>query len=418
MKIISITGTKGKTTITRALGHILQKSGNITLRVDTDGHYVNEKQKSTLEDSRNLYVKAPTVCPGKYLISMKKYFPNFIAVLETAIGSNGTHGLGYGFHQVGIFTNVYEDHMGIGELKTRKDLAVAKSFIFRQIDDGGFAIFNADDKYVCSQLNNIPKNKKISLLPVGIKFNQFSAKKHLKNKGKAITVEKGHVVVKTIKNSKKIVKVDDIPWTFNGYFEPSVYNLMFIVSALYAVNGGKIKKNEIELLKKYRMESEGGRLTMFTNRKKVKILVDYAHEKASLKKIAQLGNKLKENELYGIVRLAPDRTNKMIKETGHVIANAFDHLVIYDKIDGVFRGAYKGKNYRITRKIGEVSKIFYKGVKEKKKKGTVKRIVFEGDAIKEVSKKAKSGDIVVVICNDDHERTIQFIKKYFKAKLN
>jgi len=418
MKILSITGTKGKTTITRALSYVLKKAGNTTLRVDTDGHYINEIQESTLEDSRNLFVKAPTVCPGKYLITMKNNFPDFIAILETAIGSNGTHGLGYGFHQVGIFSNVFEDHMGIGNLKTRKDLAQAKSFIFRQMDEGGFAIFNADDKYVCSQLKELPKDKKIKLLPVGIKFEHFGVHSHLNKNGKVVAIEGNNIVIKSGEKIKKIIDVGDIPWTFNGLFEPSVYNLMFIVAALYAVNGGKMPRKEIEILKGYKMEKEGGRLTMFKNANNVRILVDYAHEKASLKKIAELGNKLKENELYGIVRLAPDRTNKMIRETGHAIANRFDHLVVYDKIDGVLRGTYHGKNFRITRKVGEVSKIFFNGIRERKKKGTVSRIIFEGEAIKEVSRRAKAGDVVIVICNDDHKRTIGFIKKYFKAKEN
>jgi len=98
MKIISITGTKGKTTVTRALSEIIYKSGENVLRVDTDGHYINEKRKSTLEDSKKLFMLVPTVCPGKYLLDVKKYFPDFTAVFETAIGSSGSAGLGYGLH--------------------------------------------------------------------------------------------------------------------------------------------------------------------------------------------------------------------------------------------------------------------------------------------------------------------------------
>lgn len=49
MKIISITGTKGKTTVSRILDHVIHSLGETTLRVDTDGHFINEKQKAPLK---------------------------------------------------------------------------------------------------------------------------------------------------------------------------------------------------------------------------------------------------------------------------------------------------------------------------------------------------------------------------------
>lgn len=417
MKIISITGTKGKTTITRALGFVITDQKQDTLRVDTDGHYINEQQKSTLQDSRNLFSKAPTVCPGKYLITMKKYFPKFTAIFETAIGSNGFHGLGYGFHQVGIFSNVLEDHLGITKnLKSRVDLARSKSFIFRNIDEGGAAVFNADDKFVCSQLKEIPNNKQIALIPVGITFNAFDVQKHYQSGGIAITIADNWVIIKSKNKIQKIVDVRDISWTFQGQFIPSVYNLMFIIGGLYAWNNYQLSASILQSLKNYRFDQLGGRLTLLKNKKGVKILVDYAHEKYSLIEVAKLGNLLKSNHLIGVVRLAPDRTNKMIIETGQKIANIYDDLIIYDKIDGVNRGRYVGKNVNITREIGEVSQLLLKGIQVSQKKGRAERVIVEEQAIKRSAEVAEKGDIVVVICGDDHKKTIQYIKKYFQAK--
>ena len=132
MKIISITGTKGKTSVARIIDYVLRNSNKTTLRVDNDGHYINGKRKSTLDDSINFFGKTPSVCPGKYLITMKRYFPDFTAILECSIGSAG-EGLGYRFHDVGIFTNVYFDHIKKEKgIKTRRDLANRKSFIFEK----------------------------------------------------------------------------------------------------------------------------------------------------------------------------------------------------------------------------------------------------------------------------------------------
>jgi cyanophycin synthetase len=217
MKIFSITGTKGKTSITRLLSYLLHALGENVLRVDSEGHLVNEVKQSTFGDSIHLFGNlAPTVCPGKYLITMKDFYPAFVAVMESSI-SCGQEGLGYKNHQIGIFTNVYRDHItGRPGRKNQKDLAKAKNFVFQKIATNGFALFNADDNYVCSQLKTIPKEKNVTLLPVGINFSFFNLKKHLSGGGEIVTLENNFVVIKSEKETKKIININLVPWTFAG----------------------------------------------------------------------------------------------------------------------------------------------------------------------------------------------------------
>ncbi len=415
--IISVTGTKGKTTVVRALSNIIHQLGENTLRVDTDGYYINEVKKGDLSESKKLFSLVPTVCPGKYILAMKRYYPNFSAIFEAAIGSSGTGGLGYGLHQIGIFTNVFEDHLGTSaRLKSKLDLAKAKNFIFSRIDSKGYAVFNADDKYVCSQLWSIPKFRNVKLLPVGITFKNFNKNSHIHSGGKIITMENGWIVIVSKKESKKVIKPSEISWTFSGQFMPSVYNLMLIVAGLYAFNDGNISKMAISALKKYNLDKEGGRLTTLENKKRdIKIILDFAHEKFSLIEIAQLGNKIKRNRLIGIVRLAPDRTDEMIFNTGKVIAPYYDYLFIYDKIDGVTKKKYIGRKLDLKREVGEVSKLMYKGALKSKNKN-VERIIIEENAIKKAARIARKGDVVIVISGDDHKRTLKYIKRFFKAK--
>jgi len=418
MKIISVTGTKGKTTVVRALDFVLRKSGTSTLRVDTDGHYINGKQKSTLGDSKKLFMLVPTVCPGKYLLDARKMYPDFTAVFETAIGSSASAGLGYGLHQIGIFTNILEDHLKASKrLQTKADLAKAKRFIFNRIDVEGTVIFNADDKYVCSQIEAVPEFRKpVYFLPVGLDFKYFDLKSHLKKNGKYITVENDWVVIKGKKTNNRIIAIKDIVWTFNGAFQPSVFNLMFIIGGIYVHNQGKVTATNLHYLKKYRFDKFGGRLTLLENKKGVKILVDYAHEKFSLEEVAKLGKAISTGRVIGVIRLAPDRQDEIIYETGKYIADKYDDLIVYDKIDGVVRKEYKGRKSFFNRKIGEVSQILYQGIRDNKKQGLVERVVREDLAIKRAGELAQKGDLVVVICGDDHKRTVKLAQKYFKAK--
>jgi len=416
MKIISITGTKGKTTVTRALAYVLHEQKEPTLRVDTDGHYVNEKQKSTLSESKKLFGLVPTVCPGKYLLAMKKYHPVFTAILETAIGSSRRGGLGYRRHAVGIFTNVFEDHLGVTKrLRTRKDIAKAKNFVFSAIGEGGYAIFNADDKLVCSQLHYIPEKRNVTLLPVGLTLCHFNVQSHLEKGGAIITVENRFIVLKTKNKSSSLINIADIPWTFNGYFLPSVYNLMFILAGLYAAKNGRLSKKILTTLKDYRLDNTGGRLTLLKNKRGVKILIDFAHEKYSLKEVADLAKKLSQRKAIGILRLAPDRTDKMLLETGRFIANSFDHIFVYDKIDGIIKNKYVSTGLTPSRKKGEVSSIFLRGILSKKTDSRAKQIIIEEKAIAEAAKLAEPGDVVVIICGDNHIRTLSYVKKYFQA---
>jgi len=67
-KIITITGTKGKTTTTNLIANLLCRLGYDTLHVSTLGHYVNGEQKSTIEDSKRIWgIKTPSLIPGRYL---------------------------------------------------------------------------------------------------------------------------------------------------------------------------------------------------------------------------------------------------------------------------------------------------------------------------------------------------------------
>lgn len=411
MKIISTTGTKGKTTITRILAHVLYGLGEKVLRVDNDGHYINERQLSTREDSLNLFQKkTPNVCPGRYMITMKNEFPGFTAILEASVGCGG-EGLGYGFHDIGIFTNIFEDHIQKNtSISTKSDLAREKSFIIRRVKKGGFLVFNADDKYVCARVEKLYK-KNFKLIPVGINFKYFSIEKHLQDGGVAITKKDSFIILKNRSKSQRLINYRELSWTFGGKHSPSVFNLMLSLAALWAYDKNRLQKS-IKILSHYIPDRQGGRLVTFKNKKGTTIILDYAHEKYSLKELARLGNALKDKKLIGVLRLGKSYTNDVIFDISKAVSKSFDHFIIYDKIDGILVKKY---NYRgLVRKTGEISKIFSKNLASLSKK-PVERVIQEESAIKRASEIAQKGDVVAIILNTDPKKTASYIKKYFKA---
>lgn len=419
---ISITGTKGKTTVSNVVASVLQQLSYDVLRVDTTGHYVNGEQHSTLEDSKLLWNLVPSVSPGRYLYEfttdpLLAASASPVAVLECALGCSASAGLGYREHEVGVFLNVLEDHIGSSpRLQSKHDIAAAKDFIFRRIRQDGFAVFNADDEFVTGVLNKIPADRKVTLLPCGLNFAAFDLDNHLANGGQALTLDGTNVVLRS--KTGDIILFDSavLPWSFKATFLPSVYNLLLSAGALFAHYQGQLPVSFRAAIEAVRLDPYGGRLTVLQANNGATIVADYAHEKFSLSLVGDLAKTLVKpgGKVIGVVRLAYDRSPKLIAETGIAIANHYDQFIVYDKIDGHFVKGETKPGRRFQKIPGAVSTALASAIAAENP--NVQRIVREDEAITAAAVNAGPNDCVVIIVNDDIERSIGFIKTSFKAR--
>jgi cyanophycin synthetase len=418
--IISVTGTKGKTTTVAVVADVLQKIGRNTLKVDTTGHFVNGERRSTLEQSKEIWGLVPSVCPGRYLWEFHanpSLQENGVAILECSLGSSAIPGLGYRYHKTGLFLNVFEDHIGSSErVQSQADIARVKDFIFGRIDRDGYAVFNADDPWVVGRLSVIPDNRNITLIPCGLTFDQFDAETHIKGGGVAVTREGDYVVLRSSEGTKRLFSLTAISWTFEGKFIPSIWNLMFAAAAVLSEYNLKWTKDMTSAFEGVRLDPYGGRLTLLRAENGATIIADYAHEKKSLVDIANLARTKCDDggKVIGVLRLAHDRTDELMRETGHAVAGAYDEIMVYEKIDGHWRQPKMVNDLRFPQVVGRTSEIFYGAIVEKNPNS--QRILREDEAIMAVAKTVRPEDVVVVIVNDDIERSIGFIKKAFKAE--
>ena len=105
--IISITGTNGKTTVTRMIGHIISQSGLCVGMTTTDGIYIGSQR----------VVEGDTTGPHSARTVLADPLVD-VAVLETARGGIVRRGLGYDWSDIGIITNIQSDHIGQDGIKT------------------------------------------------------------------------------------------------------------------------------------------------------------------------------------------------------------------------------------------------------------------------------------------------------------
>lgn len=423
MHKIAITGTKGKTTVVTMVAQALHKLNYNVMHVDTTGHFVNGKQLSTLDDSKYTWGLVPSVCPGRYLWEFRSN-PDLVndeeatAVLECSLGCSAlTNGLGYGAHDIGVFLNVFEDHLGSSDrIKTREDIAIAKNFVFKRLNRDSFSIFNADDELVVGQLKEVPDHLNIELIPCGVSFSAFDIKAHLAAGGKAITVnDSKQIVLRAEDGDTVLCDLTQVPWAFDGLFVPSIYNMLFITAIVCARLKFELPENLKPVLESLRLDPYGGRLTLLQAKNGATVIADYAHEKESLKVVGALAKGLAKNgKAIGVVRLAHDRTDQLMQETGHVIANAFDQVVVYDKIDGYLRKPRNVRSKRFPQIVGKTSQIIADAIMETNP--NCERIIREDLAVQRAAEIAGPDDVVVVIVNDEIHRSIEFIKDAFKAE--
>ncbi len=422
-KTILITGTKGKTTVSYLVDNILMALKKTTLRVDTTGHFINGERKSTLDESKTIWGLVPTVCPGRFLWELKNMSSeerdNTVAVLESSLGSSNLCGTGMKFHDIGVWTNVMKDHLGSTErLKTRADIADAKDFVFKRIADDGYAVFNACDDLVCSKLKYA--NKTCHFAPVIL--DESSVKINLEQyleSGATAFVLRGTQIFKRDKSGETMVyDAINLPWTFKGHFAPSMINLTLAIATIFAVYDGVLPEGLSEVVDAIRLDPYGGRLTVLRAKNGATVIADYAHEKESLVSIGKLAKLLAEEKggkTLGVVRLAYDRTNELIDETGQAIGEVFDGLVVYDKIDGYWRKPKKtASNSKFTQEVGRISSLLTAAIK--KTNPNVDTLLREDEALALAATKAGANDVVIVIVNDDVERSVNWIREKFEAE--
>lgn len=141
LRLIGVTGTKGKTTITFVIQHLLHaagiKTGIIGTVVNDDGDPVNPRTPAELT--------TPGAIDLSRLLARMVKNGCLSAVMEVS-----SHALHQGRaaalrFDVAVFTNLTGDHLDYH--KTMDDYAAAKAILFESLAPEGWAVINADDPY-------------------------------------------------------------------------------------------------------------------------------------------------------------------------------------------------------------------------------------------------------------------------------
>ncbi|MFC0359598.1 MULTISPECIES: cyanophycin synthetase [Kytococcus] len=401
--IVAVTGTNGKTTTSRMVGHIMRGSGRHVGMTSTDGVAINER----------LVIRRDASGPKSARTVLQHPRVDF-AVMEVARGGIIREGLGYDKNDVAVVTNVTADHLGLGGVDTVEQLAEIKSVIVSAVPRSGYAVLNADDPLV-RQMRNRCRGQVVwfSMAEPGSAERAFVEKRLLRG-GLAVLLEQTErgerIVLAEGKRWMPLTWTHTIPATYGGAARFNVANAMAAAGAAWCSGAPlhDIRAGLRSFAPDYYLSP--GRL----NRVDVngaEVYVDYAHNPAGIEALgqfvvnraAQLGEDDQAPQRIGVVGAAGDRRDDDIRELGRIAARYFDHLVVRED-----------KNLR-RRPAGESARLVLEGAREvAEAEGlavTLHEQPDEQEACKLALGLAEPGD-VVALAVDQHAEVMRGLEEF------
>jgi len=310
--IFAVTGTNGKTTTTRLLAHIVKNNGFKVGFTTSDGIYVQnhmlEKGDTTGPVSAEYILKDPTV---------------EFAVLETARGGILRSGLGFSRCDIGIITNIQEDHLGLNDIHTLDDLSKVKRVVVRSVKKDGWAVLNADDPECIA----IAKELECNIAYFSMDENSAFVKQ-LAKEGKITAVyEDGYITIKKGEWKIRIEKASHVPLTMGGKARFMIANVLAATLASYLWG---FKTEDISLSLQTFIPGAAqtpGRMNIFEFRK-FKVLIDFAHNPAGYRAVEEFLNNVDATQKIGIIAGVGDRRDEDIRECAEIAGRMFDHIII------------------------------------------------------------------------------------------
>ncbi len=381
--IIAVTGTNGKTTTTRLLAHIVKNNGFKLGFTTSDGIYIQnhmmEKGDTTGPLSAEYILRDPTV---------------EFAVLETARGGILRSGLGFSLCDIGIITNIQEDHLGLNDIHTLDDLARVKATVVKSIKKNGWAVLNGDDEH-CIKIGQ-DLNCNIAYFSLS-EDNEFIKK--LCAEGKTVAVyENGYITIKKGEWKIRIERATHVPLTLGGKAKFMIANVLAATLASYLWG---FKTEDISLSLQTFIPSAAqtpGRMNIFEF-KKFKVLIDFAHNASGYAGVEDYLQSVQATKKIGIIAGVGDRRDEDIKECAKIAGRMFDHIIIRQE-----------KHLR-GRTENEINTLLLQGISESGRSVTHEIISKEVEAIKHAINSAEEGTFITAL-SDVVTNAIEIVQEY------
>ena len=367
-KLIGVTGTKGKTTVTYMIKSILERCGKKVGLIGTIANYIGDQElpsERTTPESSDLQKLFKQMADNKMDVVVMEVSSHSLELSRVA-------GITFDF---AIFTNLTQDHLDFH--KTFDNYLAAKAKLFTIAKEG---FVNCDDMYA----SRLMKLATCPITTYGIDNNPFVSARDI-----------------TITNSKSEFKLpfnkvmEKISVGIPGRF--SVYNALAAICV--CVKLGCSVESIILSLENIKVP---GRSEVIPNLRGYTILLDYAHTPDSLENILRACKTYTKGIITCVFGCGGDRDTAKRPMMGEIAGKLAGYTVITTD------------NPR-TEEPEAIIKEIENGIKNTK--GKYKVIVDRAKAIEHALRKANKNDLVL-IAGKGHEtyQEINGVKHHFSDK--
>lgn len=370
--IISITGTNGKTTVTRMIGHVLGKSNLCVGMTTTDGIYIGSER----------IVEGDTTGPQSAKVVLSDPVVE-VAVLETARGGIIRRGLGYDWSDIGVMTNISDDHVGQDGIKSVEDVLFVKSLVAERVKEGGTLVLNADDERLARLMQNERVNKvpKIAVY-FAIDENNPVVRSHLQAGGKAYFARNNALIESVGEVQRTLADVSMLPVVMNGAARFQIGNLLAAIAACraFGVEQGVLLKSLVSFSS---WANNPGRANLY-RLNGGHVMVDYGHNTEAFDAICRLTSNWNDRRVTGIITIPGDRDDAIIDRAARVAAKGFNKVIVREDRD--LRG----------RKPGDVANIVCRAIREVSPGLECEVVLDEIEALRHAVSQMIKGEVVVL----------------------
>ncbi|MFT0716358.1 UDP-N-acetylmuramoyl-L-alanyl-D-glutamate--2,6-diaminopimelate ligase [Flagellimonas lutimaris] len=295
LKLVGVTGTNGKTTVTTLLYNLFKKAGFKVGLISTIKVLVDEKEYKTSHTTPDV------LTINDYLSKMNDVGVEFCFMEVSSHGIHQKRAEGLRFEGA-IFTNLSHDHLDYH--KTFAEYRDTKKKLFDGLPKTAFALVNIDDKNGLVMLQNTKAKKYTYAL-------------------KSFADYRAQILEKQFNG--QLLKIDDNElWTkLIGNF--NAYNLL----AIYATADilGLEKLETLRLMSE--LENVDGRFQYFISKEKITAIVDYAHTPDALKNVLVTINALRtgNENVITVVGCGGDRDKSKRPVMGYIASEMSNQAI-------------------------------------------------------------------------------------------
>lgn len=381
--IVAVTGTNGKTTCSRIIGHIFKSAGRKVGMTSTDGVVIDDR----------LVIRSDASGPRSARMVLQNPRVDF-AVFEVARGGILREGLGYARNDVAVVLNVAPDHLGLRGIDTVEQLAQVKQVIVEAVPKNGAAVLNADDPLVATMRRACSGE----VVWFSIKPDNRMISDHCRRGGKAVILERSElgdlIVLVHGRRRMPLAYTHLVPATFGGKAMFNVQNAMAAAAAAYCAGAhlGDIRGGLRSFTPSY--YSAPGRMNL-TEVRGIKVIVDYCHNAPAMVALGDFVDRffdddsvLERPQRIGVIATAGDRRDQDMVDLGRQAAKHFDVIIVRE--DDRLRG----------RQPGETARLVVQGAREGQAEGgrvkQIETVLDEIESTRTAVERANPGDLVVV----------------------